>query len=403
MKSFVLFQKGWGLSRHLPSWIAGTGLVAAYVAALSGLRAAPPQLQPAVTLAVGANAIDLGDYAIPCVADWNGDGRKDLLVGYRTADKVALYLNRGTDAAPVFTNFTHLQVGGQDIAVPSYSCGAPAPWVCDFDADGRQDLLVGNGANGYVNFYRNTNTVADPRLEPAVLLTTGSSALSVAWRATPLFHDWDEDGLKDLLCGNGDGYIYFFKNTNAAQAPIFAPGMLLQAGGTTLNLSIRSVPRVFDWDGDGLKDLVGSSNAGVYWCRNTNRNNASILQAPIALQAPLAGQGLRSIYTGSRMRLDLADWNNDGVTDLLLGNADGTVYFYEGYRFTFSAVTTAAGPSVTLQWNSAPYLKYDLDSRSALVSSWSTLATNVPATNKITTWTGSKDEAMRLFRLKITP
>ena len=382
--------------------MAGAGLAVWFAAIVTGVAAAP-QFRPAVALTAGGINIDLGEYAIPCVTDWNGDGKKDLLVGYRTADKVALYLNTGTDASPVFTNFTPLQAGGTDIVVPGSSCGAPAPWVCDFDGDGRRDLLVGSGLNGTVNFYRNTNTDAAPKLAPALQLIAGAGTLSVTYRATPCTHDWDEDGRVDLLCGNGDGYIYFFKNTNTAQSPIYAPGVQLQAGGVTLSLGIRAVPRVFDWDGDGLKDIVCSSATGVYWCRNTNRNNQPILQAPVALKVPASGLGLQPINTGPRMRLNLVDWNNDGTMDLLLGNADGTVFYYEGYQFGFCGITPAGTNSLALQWNSAPYLKYSLDSRAAVDAAWEPVATNLPATDRVTSWTGSRSGGLRIFRVQVAP
>ena len=94
----------------------------------------------------------VGDVAVPCAADWNGDGKKDLLVGYQTNGMIRVYLNSGTDAKPVFTSSYDLQAAGQSIQHPSPGCGAPAPWVCDFDADGRRDLLVGSGANGTCGF-----------------------------------------------------------------------------------------------------------------------------------------------------------------------------------------------------------------------------------------------------------
>src|ERR1039457_5312894 len=53
--------------------------------------------------------LDVGDYAIPCAAEWNGDGRKDLLVGYQAAGKVALYLNTGSEGSPAFTYAGNLQ------------------------------------------------------------------------------------------------------------------------------------------------------------------------------------------------------------------------------------------------------------------------------------------------------
>src|ERR1035437_4737861 len=218
------------------------------------------QFRPGELLQAASQALDVGTYAIPCVADWNGDGRKDLLVGYQTAGKVALYLNAGSDANPVFTTSVNLQAGGVDIYLPSGGCGAPAPWVCDYDNDGKRDLLVGDGASGYVYFYRNTNTDANPVLDTGVRLMVGASFLTVTYRATPFIYDWDGDGLKDLLCGNGDGYVYFFRNIGTAQSPAYAAGTRIQAGGADLNFGIRSVVRMFDLDGDGVADLLGSSD-----------------------------------------------------------------------------------------------------------------------------------------------
>lgn len=55
-------------------------------------------------------------YSVPCVVDWNADGKQDLLVGYFITGPVYLYLNSGTNKAPVFTNFTKIQADGADLA-----------------------------------------------------------------------------------------------------------------------------------------------------------------------------------------------------------------------------------------------------------------------------------------------
>jgi len=364
----------------------------------------PILLRPATNLYAGASPLTVGAYAIPCVTDWNGDGKKDLLVGYRTADKIALYLNVGSDANPVFSVSTSLRAGGVDLYVEGApSCGAPAPWVCDFDGDGRRDLLVGSGKTGQVLFFRNTNTDAAPILVPGVPLMAGAGALNVTYRATPYVHDWDQDGRNDLLCGNGDGWVYFFRNTNTAQAPIYAPGVLLQAGGTNANFGSRSVVRVLDWDGDGLKDLVASSSTGVYWCRNTNHNSAPVLQAPVALRAPLPASGLQPIYTSSRMRLDLADWNNDGVMDLLLGNSDGTISYFEGYRFAFTGLSPEPTGGLVLQWSSAPFLKYHLLAGAAPDTLTRLVATNLPSGGKTTAWTNRPQASQEFYQLRLAP
>lgn len=389
---------------HRARSASGAALGIGLVSLLGAAAAVPPQFQPATPLLNGPATLVVGAYAIPCVADWNGDGRKDLLVGYRTIDKVALFLNQGTDSQPAFTNYSNLQAGGVDLYVAgASSCGAPAPWVCDFDADGRRDLLVGSGLNGTVNFYHNTNTDADPRLAPAVQLLCGTTPLSVSSRATPCFHDWDEDGRPDLLCGELGGTIYWFRNTNTASAPIFAPGVQLRSGSALISFYSRSVPRVADWDGDGLKDLVGSSMYGVYWCRNTNRNDNPMLEPAVALNAPLSGQGLRPITISSRMRLDVVDWNNDGVLDLVLGTAEGQVLLYEGYRFGLGQITGTDTETMTISWASAPYLKYQLDACAALGAGWTPVATSVPAANRRTSWSGPWRGDAQFFRVQVVP
>ena len=281
----------------------------------------------------------------------------------------------------------------------------PAPWVCDFDGDGKQDLLVGDGANGKIYLYRNTGTDTNglPLLAPKVALQAGGADLTVGIRATPYVCDWDGDGLPDLLSGDGNGNIWFFKNTNTVPAPLFAPGVKLQAGGTTLALGIRSVVRVFDWDGDGLKDLVCSSENGVFWCRNTNSNSNPILLAPVPICAPTAATNvLVPLHNGGRNRIDLVDWNNDGVTDLILGNTDGGVYYYEGYKLQVNSITPQPGNKIALQWNSSPNLRYNVLASGYPSNLQDRVVTNLPSGGNSTTWTSDLQDGAQFFRVQIS-
>ena len=341
------------------------------------------------------------------VTNWNSRGLRDLLVGYQNDGKVLYFPNIGSRTNPVFASSNLVQAGGADICLPSpNNCGAPAPCVCDFDHDGLHDLLVGSGSDGNVYYYRNTNTANTPVFAPGIQLKVGATSFGtyLGSRATPYWHDWDEDGLPDLLCGNGNGYVYFFRNIGTLQSPAFAAPVQIYAGGFPLYLDIRAVVRVFDWDGDGLKDLVGSSNSGVYWCRNTNSNAQPILQARVAIQAPRAGgSNLVNINTGPRMRLDLVDWNNDGVIDLLLGNADGTVALYEGYCFGFQPSTMEVDNSLVLHWNSANYLKYTLWCGSDVNSIRELVVSNFSSAGKWTSYTNPPAIGSRYFKVQINP
>jgi hypothetical protein len=72
--------------------------------ALWGYASAAPierELGSGVKLEAAGKPIDVEvGHLVPCVADWNGDGRKDLIVGQFVGGKIALYLNEGTDKAP---------------------------------------------------------------------------------------------------------------------------------------------------------------------------------------------------------------------------------------------------------------------------------------------------------------
>jgi hypothetical protein len=375
---------------------------------LSETGAAEVELRPGTPLQDGAQNLLPGTpgsgYAIPCASDWNGDGKKDLLVGYQSAGKIALYLNTATDANPRFSGFSNLRTGsGAEIQHTSGGCGAPAPWVCDFDEDGRRDLLVGAGSDGNVWLYRNTGTDAAPVLAAGVQLRTGTGLVSVSQRATPYLCDWDGDGLQDLLCGAGDGSVYFFRQAGTSQAPVFAPAVKLKAGATDLALGIRSVARWIDWNGDGLKDLVCSSDSGVYWCRNTNPNGTPVLAARQTLCAPKADGTSPPINTGGRMRLDLTDWNNDGVTDLILGNLNGTVSLFEGYHLRFRAIEKPKLGELVLRWESAPFKRYQIWSGTSVEGITNLAVTNCVSMGNTTTWTNYSSTTQEFYRVQARP
>ncbi len=82
--------------------------------------AATPQFHPGVKIEAGGQPIDVEiGHLVPTVADWNGDGKKDLVVGQFQLGKIRLYLNEGSDSAPLFKQFTYLQAGGAEISLPA--------------------------------------------------------------------------------------------------------------------------------------------------------------------------------------------------------------------------------------------------------------------------------------------
>jgi hypothetical protein len=85
-------------------------------AAVAGL----PGFKPGVRLQTGGKNIDVRiGHLVPTVVDWNGDGKKDLLVGQFSGGKISVYLNKGADNAPVFKDFSLLRADTKEIRLPS--------------------------------------------------------------------------------------------------------------------------------------------------------------------------------------------------------------------------------------------------------------------------------------------
>jgi hypothetical protein len=84
-----------------------------------GSLAKEPTFHPGVKLEAAGIPIDIEvGHLVPCVSDWNGDGKKDLLVGHFAGGGVQLYLNEGTHEKPVFNQAGKpLQAGGHPISL----------------------------------------------------------------------------------------------------------------------------------------------------------------------------------------------------------------------------------------------------------------------------------------------
>jgi hypothetical protein len=153
--------------------------------------------------------LNVGSGSSAFAVDWDGDGKIDLLVG-NVLGEVYLVPNEGRGKEPAFGTPRRLEAAGKPIKVN----GDAAPFAADWDGDGRLDLVVG-AEDGSVVWFRNAGGRAAPELEAARTLIEKSplgwggddKRRPGDWglRVKPCVVDWDGDGRLDILLGDRCG------------------------------------------------------------------------------------------------------------------------------------------------------------------------------------------------------
>ena len=283
-----------------------------------------------------------GSYAAkPAIADMDGDGDLDILIGTLYGD-VLYYQNTGTASSP---QFGASQANPFGISAAGYYYLSPS--LADMDNDGDFDLFLGvvGGYGGEMRYYENTGTATTPAFGAYSLPANLNGYISYNGLTTG---DLDNDGDFDII--HGDDYttsVSFVENTGTAASPTFGTPVPSPFGMNFADNTV-ALPQMAaaDMDSDGDMDfMVGDYYGDLRYYENTGGNTFAAAQTnPFGLQST----GLYIINPS------LVDIDGDGDMDLFYGDYFGGITYHENMGTAMSPMFGSA-VSNPIGLTAAPY------------------------------------------------
>ncbi|NOR46237.1 MAG: hypothetical protein GQ534_11680, partial [Candidatus Delongbacteria bacterium] len=206
------------------------------------------------------NGIDVGQYSSPTIADIDGNGLFDMLVGEGNGNG---NINHYEQNAINNTEFTLVTESFNGINVGNIS----EPIIIDIDGDRLLDMLVGEW-DGNINHYEQNSLNSTS----FTLVTTSFNSIDVGYSSAPTFTDLDGDGLLDMLVGEYDGNINHYEQ-NSLNSTSFT---LVTANFNSIDVGRSSKPTFADLDGNGLLDmLIGEDGGNINHYKQDAENSLS--------------------------------------------------------------------------------------------------------------------------------
>jgi hypothetical protein len=221
-----------------------------------------------------------------------------------------------------------------------------SPQAVDWDEDGDFDLLSGE-YTGYVNLFRNVGSATRPVLTYEGHVQANKSDIDVGLLSVPVVNDWNEDGRKDLVVGMDAGNVNVYLNIGTNEAPSFGSYFRVQADGGDINHA-KNFPEVADLNEDGLKDLVMGWLDGscLYW-PNYGTNSDPVFHESYELVG-FTDPVDPDPYNYNWSHMEVCDWDGDGHLDVLFTRWESEIFIHRNALSLIDITVDPVDPPIVI-------------------------------------------------------
>ena len=280
--------------------------------------------------------------------DYDGNSSTDLIIADAGVKHLKVLLN-----ADSVTPYTDSRIYKVLNSFPDYDIPVdilfPAAYILDVNNDGKKDMLVASNqenvgvppfSSDNISYYKNIATDGNFNFQFQTDQFLKDQTLDFGRTSKPVFYDYNKDGLKDILIGNGGylspssdsifiGQLALLENTGDSLRPKFE---LISTNyldipsidfGFNDTLFANISPTVGDLDNDGDDDLlITHVNGNVYLFEDTaaSGSDAEFKFHAEPFQA-IGNLDIRLIATR------LYDIDNNGLLDLIVNSLNHIEFF----------------------------------------------------------------------------
>ncbi|MBN1339383.1 MAG: VCBS repeat-containing protein [Bacteroidales bacterium] len=238
---------------------------------------------------------------MPTVCDIDNDGLLDLIAG--SYSSIQYHYEQSSPASTAFDLRSRFFIG-MDV----YSSSKPA--ITDIDHDGLLDMLIGNGG-GRLFLFEQTSTGST---EFTYVDSPFSSILNDE-NATPVFDDFESDGLLDLVIGRQDGRLSHYTQDSYGSYSF----TLVTHYFNNIDVGGNSSPTFGDIDNDGLLDLlVGKFGVSISRYEQSAPNSTGFV---------LITNNFDLADLGPLNTPHINDIDQDNLLDLFVGDLEHIIHY----------------------------------------------------------------------------